>query len=457
MNRSRIAAFVLLAAGLVAVWRWPAPPPAVCTVTADGRPVAGATVRYQGAALATHTDACGRFDLRAVGKAPARITAARSGYAIAFTNVADRPWRLELVPLPAADNDDYQWLDPTPDPGRPANCGNCHAAIHREWSQSAHARSATNPRVHAVFAAVHRDRPDDTGVCAKCHAPTMRDPAIEYDLRTVTGIDVHGVHCDYCHKVVDAPTDKLGTRFGNDGLRLLRPPNGQMLFFGPLDDAVREGEQFGHAPVYKESRYCASCHEGVIYGVHVYGTYSEWLESPARKKGQQCQTCHMAPTGKLTNLAPGHGGIERDPATLASHTTLGGTREMLKRCLSVKAAISGQRVDVEVRADNVGHRVPTGFPERQLVLIVEDGQQSFRKVYARTFKDEKGRPVRFWQALDDPEDTRLFPGKADRVQFTFERPVTRVRVRLVYRRLGYEQPGEELVVVDTSFTAGPAR
>src|SRR5262245_40284365 len=65
----------------------------------------------------------------------------------------------------------YEWIDPNPHPQQSNNCGNCHAEIQREWSGSAHANSATNPNVVAAFAALARDRPDDTGVCAKCHAP----------------------------------------------------------------------------------------------------------------------------------------------------------------------------------------------------------------------------------------------------------------------------------------------
>src|SRR5262249_49801825 len=128
-------------------------------------------------------------------------------------------------------------------------------------------------------------------------------------------------------------------------------------------------------PFYKESGYCASCHEAVVFGVHVYGTYSEWLESPARQAGQQCQSCHMAPTGAMTNLAPGKGGVERDPQTLASHALPGGAAEMLRKCLKLDVEAYQDReqtmVTTTLRADRVGHRVPTGFIDRHLVLIVE--------------------------------------------------------------------------------------
>src|SRR5262249_5779942 len=146
---------------------------------------------------------------------------------------------------------------------------------------------------------------------------------------------------------------------GRFGLTLLRPAHGQ-LFFGPLDDVDR-GED-AYVPLYRRSRYCASCHEAIVFGVQVYSTYSEWRESPASREGKQCQTCHMAPTGTLTNIAPGKGGIERDPRTLGNHRFFAGSQEeMLRRCLRVTLELSsvpdGTRADVVVTAEDVGHRV----------------------------------------------------------------------------------------------------
>src|SRR5436305_1484524 len=81
---------------------------------------------------------------------------------------------------------------------------------------------------------------------ATWHAPTLDSPTLDYDVRHAKGVAKSGVHCDYCHKIADAPTDKLGTRFGRDGLMLLRPADGDSLTIGPLDDAVRPGESFAN-------------------------------------------------------------------------------------------------------------------------------------------------------------------------------------------------------------------
>src|SRR5687768_6019688 len=160
--------------------------------------------------------------------------------------------QLSLERLPKVDNDDHAWINPHPDSAQASNCANCHAEIYREWQASAHARSASNAKFLQLFAgtdgktAISRtwnartEHPDGSAVCATCHAPTLTSPTLEYDVREAKGVARSGIHCDYCHKVADVPTDKLGTRFGRDGMMLLRPAQNDQLFFGPLDDAVRK-------------------------------------------------------------------------------------------------------------------------------------------------------------------------------------------------------------------------
>ncbi len=495
---------LLLFLGIAAGGCLLSPPPGSSAITGQvtdeqGRPVSGARVRFQGQCQATITDPFGRFRLPTIPGHPRRVTAWKEGFGIGAAMPDLHPVGLRLPSLPAEDSEEYAWVDPTPDATRPHNCGNCHGAIYREWAASGHARSATGRHFRNLFDGTDwhgkqvggwsllAQRPEGAGVCAACHAPTFTDPTFDYDFRTISGVAARGVHCDYCHKVSEAPTDRLGTRFGRDGLHLLRPADGRQLFFGPLDDAYREGETFAYSPLYKESRYCASCHEGVIFGVHVYGTYSEWLASPAGRQGVQCQQCHMAPTGTLTNIAPGKGGIERDPRTLASHRFPGGQADLLRGSLSVvttlRRAAGVLHVEAEVRARNVGHRVPTGFIDRNLVLVVEAFDSAGQPaallrgptlpaaagkglagrpglLYAKLLKGPEGKgPIPFWAAHDDPEDTRLLPEQADRSSYFFVGG-TRVRVRLLYRRFwpevaeGRGWPDNEVIVMDRTVTPG---
>ncbi len=269
-------------------------------------------MRFKGDFASTLTDADGWFRLSPgtiVPGSPGRrqLTASKENYFIVGQRITSRPI-LRLTPLPREDHEGYEWVDPTPLASDEQRCGNCHAPIHREWANGGHAAppppagtfatsttAATGTAGPACGWGLLDEKPDGAGVCSSCHAPTVRDddPAL-FDLRQVRGVDAHGVHCDYCHKVTGLGEGQIGLAHGRFLHKLLRPAHGQ-LFFGPLDDVDR-GED-AYSPFYRDSRYCAACHEGVVFGVSVYTTYSEWLQSPARRAGRHCQDCHMKPTG----------------------------------------------------------------------------------------------------------------------------------------------------------------
>ena len=299
-----------------------------------------------------------------------------------------------------------------------------------------------------------------------CHAPAVADddPA-QFDLRELRGTAAKGVHCDYCHKIAGVGDGKIGLTHGRYNLRLLRPAHGQV-FFGPLDDATRGNDAF--APLYRDSKYCALCHEGVVFGVHVYSTYSEWQRSPAYKEGRQCQDCHMAPTGRMTNIAPGNGGLDSRSEDVKQSPVFRwksrGNVSPMSTGVGVMQPDGRQRscCGSTVDGGGGGHRVPTGFIDKHLILVVEGEDAAGKRValrsgptlssivgkqlagrpgklYAKLLRDFDGRsPVPFWRADPDPVDTRLTPGRADVTEFIFERQLTKVHVRVLYRRFWME-------------------
>jgi hypothetical protein len=478
----------------------------------DG-PVAGARVRVQGELEFTLTDAHGRFSLPAPTESGSSrmIAASKEGFLIGGAEWSGPPVRIQLAALPVRDNVAYAWVDPTPGGPGLHNCGDCHEEIYNEWKSSGHARAAVNRRFLNLYDGTNwrgepghgwsllDEHPHGAGVCAACHAPTVDfdHPAAD-DLRQTKGVAAQGVHCDFCHKVQDVDETHAGLTHGRFGMKLLRPTEGQ-LFFGPLDDVTRDEDVY--SPLQKESRYCAACHEGTVFGVHVYSTYSEWLESPARRHGRSCQSCHMTPTGRTTNFAPGAGGVERDPATLASHSFLPGGREaMLRRCLNVDVECSRDgetaSVVVTITPRGVGHRVPTGFIDRHLILVVEptgtngkvnvqteadQGADAPRsplnavlpdavgeelagkagRLFAKLLADQRGRPVPFWRSGAETVDTRLVPELANTSRFQFPN-ADRVRVRLLYRSFWAEAakekgwPDETIAIYDRTWDVHPA-
>lgn len=195
----------------------------------------------------------------------------------------------------------------------------------------------------------------------------------------------------------------------------------------------------------------------------------------------------MKPTGQMTNIAPGHGGIERDPSTLANHCFFDGSQQaMLRRAIQTRVRftrhVEGIQAQVQVWAEGVGHRLPTGFVDRHLVLVVEGqdtagstllprsgpklpalvGKECSGKpgrLYARVLRDFEGRsPVPFWLAAPDPPtDTRLVPGKIDEMHFDYPAALARLRLRIIYRRFWpdvarqKDWPDNDLLVREQTF------
>lgn len=125
-------------------------------------------------------------------------------------------------------------------------------------------------------------------------------------------------------------------------------------------------------------------------------------------------------------------------------------------------------VSVAVQPVNVGHRLPTGWPDRHLLLVVravdDRGSELARsggavlppvagtgpresgnyaglpgKLYGKLLAGPDGTvPAPFWQAVAVQSDTRLLPDQRDQGHFSFRLdPASRtvhVDVRLVYRK-----------------------
>lgn len=443
-------------------------------LTPDG-PLAGAVVQAPGGPVLANSDEQGRFQLPA--EAPTVISVFKAGHFIMRVERDSLPGTIELKPLPSEDSPSYAWVDPTPDRDRPDSCGNCHSEVYQQWRGGAHAGAAVNRQFLNLYDgsdaegnanvgwSLLRDHPEGAGVCQSCHAPSTGAENLSDDIRSVGDVERLGVHCDFCHKVNDVVDDRqLGLAHGRYAVRLLRPEQGQLVF-GPRSDAI--GFDNAHAPVQSESRFCASCHEGTVFGVHVYSTWSEWRDSPAGQQGVSCQSCHMKPNYQMTNTAPEHGGPERQAEDIASHDLLpGGMEAMLRSCLQVGVKAKRQsddwQITATVRASGVGHAVPTGFIDRHLLFTLcaldEEGNEVAPHdgpllgdvageplagkgglLFAKLLTGVDGKtPSPFWNPVASVRDTRLRPQTPQIGTWTFSKETKTVEVKLIYRRFWRE-------------------
>lgn len=438
------------------------------TVRDVAGPVAGATVRIQGTTNETRTDAEGRFSLDGLAAGVAvTVSAWKHEYYCAKVEGVVPPAAgllLELRRYQTNDNPMYQWVPPT----GPGSCASCKAGVTQVWlDNDAHARSAVNRRFVTMYSGsdvygnqspptryvyiqdygrvplppdptkpyfgpgYKLDFPGTAGNCAACHTPgdALASPYGTDPRAVVTENDLGGVHCDFCHKVagvrLDVATGLPARNMpGVLSMDVRRPfpddPHRYQLFFGTFDDD-NVPEEDTALPLLRESAYCAPCHHAVFWDVTVYDSYGEWLRSPYShpETGKTCQQCHMpAPTllagHAITNVAPGFGGIQRDPTTIHAHTFPGAASvELLHNAvtLTAEARVEGDRlvVDVAVTNDKTGHHVPTDSPMRHLLLLVEalDGS-------GRLLQQLDGPTVPQWGGVGDPAVGNFagLPGKA---------------------------------------------
>jgi hypothetical protein len=385
--------------------------------------------------------------------------------------------------------------------------------MYRQWSASSHARSAVNRHFLNVFYGTDwhgkanvgwdfsRDQPDARAVCSACHLPTaLPGSSVAEDPARAMGTQREGIHCDFCHKIAGtdftSSLESLGLQHGRDALQLVRPPNGEQLFFGPRDDVDRGRDTF--SPLYRSSYYCASCHEGTLFGIRAYETFSEWRSSSYSDRGVECQSCHMRPNGSTKNTAPGHGGMDREVSTIGTHH-FPTDADFLRECveLNVRGSREGARVQVgaTVRPMQVGHRFPTGSPDRHLILTIlaltargeelrlvegpvvptaggvgprELGNYAGLpgQLYGKLLRDAAGSaPVPFWRAVGVEFDRRLMPDKADETTYVFELEditcAVHIEAKVTYRRFYKEVleskswPDQDIIIAQRKLELRP--
>jgi len=433
----------------------------------EAGPVAGATVRVQATQNATTSSTDGTFSLGGLTEGvTVTISAWKDTYYCAKIEGVVPPTRgltLSLRRYQTNDNPDYEWMSPVGED----SCASCKAGVTQIWLENdAHAASAANPRFLSMYngtdlngnqspltrRAYSRDYgsfplrpdpnepyfgpgykldfPDTAGNCASCHTPGAAiGEAYGTDPNTVSGADTYGVHCDLCHKTADvALSAETGLPLPNMpgvlSMDIRRPfpddPDRYQLFFGTFDDD-NVPEEDTNLPLMQQSEFCAPCHFGVFWDTVIYNSFGEWLESPYSdlQSGQTCQQCHMpAPSvldgETMTDVAPGMGGVERDPQTIHAHLGLGATPEVFLEnsvTMTATATILGDSVlvEVEITNDQTGHHVPSDFPGRHLILLVQATDDD-----GNALTQVNGPQVPEWGGIGDPSAGYYagLPGKA---------------------------------------------
>lgn len=291
--------------------------------------------------------------------------------------------------------------------------------------------------------------------CTRCHAPIANVESHEYHegISIFEGgiLDakhsrhdeaLNGVSCTLCHQIQNAAD--LGTLASFTGHYQIG--NGKLIY-GPFDNPVIEPmiSSIAYKPVYSEhmrsSKLCATCHNLKTPYVDEFGKvlstdassefpeqmpYSEWENSDFGKDtptGRSCQSCHMPRANgvRLSSASPeldardnfaihefvGANRLMLDifnsnPIQLGTLSknfpeTLEKTQSMLSSAATlekVDASLNSQGLQFTVKINSsTGHKLPTSYPSRRVVLhvTVKNGKGSV--VFESGKIDDTGRIV----------------------------------------------------------------
>ncbi|HEV8439090.1 MAG TPA: multiheme c-type cytochrome [Methylomirabilota bacterium] len=285
----------------------------------------------------------------------------------------------------------------------PADCATCHPTQFADWKTSLHAKSM-GPGIAGQLIEMSRSDPVSARSCLKCHAPLaeqavetrgpdgfVANPAFDLSLRQ------QGIVCAGCHV-------RRHQRFG--------PPRRDGTAPSAQQRKILPHNGFTASSAFLRSEFCAGCHQFgpdgfALNGKPLENTYEEWRVSPAARRGQQCQDCHMPGRRHLWR------GIH-DRAMVKSGIRINVVTERVRYR-------PGQRLRATLTIANtgVGHYFPTYVTPRVVVraeLVDAAGRRVPQSVEERAI----GREV-LLDLSREIADTRIAPG--GRFALKYERPL----------------------------------
>ena len=372
-------------------------------------------------------------------------------------------------------------------------CKSCHSEIFNQWANSNHKNLVESNPYYMVMESIagEVEGAEFKRWCMGCHNPSalttgltrtshamddnfLANTLFESNAQTlVKTFEKHGntrleegVSCLTCHTITDA------TSAGNASYTLDITSRKKYPF---EDDESTVGKYLGHKfinakpnvhkdsymkPLYKESKYCASCHDETspTTNKQIVSTFKEWEASPYnnkedKTKNKTCIDCHMTylKDDKFTPLngVSTDGGVVKKDVKVhyfaGSNHFLAGLKDknhedqvlqLLRTSAKLDVDIKNNQVHVGVENVGAGHHLPTGvadFRELWLDITIVDANDKIvfssgkldingdlkadARPFMKVFGDKDGKAVGllFWKYEKLLSDTRI-PAKTRRVE-----------------------------------------
>ena len=295
-----------------------------------------------------------------------------------------------------------------------SDCGVCHTEIYAEWKQSTHAQAWTDVQFQAEL---HKD-PEVGWMCLNCHTPLANQQA--YLVNTTDSIrnidrirnpafdpawQAEGVTCLSCH-------------WTNEGI-------------ASAHKNVNAPHPTVYSPELKRDSLCNECHQAVARIednlVCHFNTGQEKLDAGVT---ESCQECHMPSVERVMALG---GPVRTGGRHLwagsgipkGDESTHPGLDALDFKVTAQAQAAPGEQVPVVITLVNerAGHMVPSGDPERTVVVRIEGP--------AGNVEEWRIGQVWEWHPVSRKlSDNRLKPKEARDHQWSFTMPTEDVELKV---------------------------
>jgi hypothetical protein len=203
-----------------------------------------------------------------------------------------------------------------------STCSVCHPTQFRQWGISQHAYAQLSPVFNTMQATIDKRTSGSNGdFCIRCHTQVgmqISEPIFISNMdRAATSRE--GITCIVCHRV-KADYGKVSGRTAIAEGDIFEPvygPKGNAILKGVIAKAdeynivTKRGEvgRSIHTDVIKfdpleKSNFCGTCHDvNLLNGFRLEEAFTQFKNSPANKRGETCQDCHM---GKTPGIKSGY-------------------------------------------------------------------------------------------------------------------------------------------------------
>jgi nitrate reductase cytochrome c-type subunit len=288
---------------------------------------------------------------------------------------------------------------------RAKDCGTCHVEHYKEWQTSTHAQAWKDLQFQAEL-----KKESSPFMCINCHIPLQNQQ--EYIIKGLINGDIY--------RPVKEKNPHFDKEMQDEGINCASCHVRNNTIIGPTGSALAP-HPVKKDPIHLSEKLCISCHNAnaVITPTLActFQTGDEWKAGPYYGK-KNCISCHMPETHRpvMEGFPARKSRFHNFPASgIPKFDTL--KSAMLKSLEFYPSKIAGSykisdslKFSIKLRNEHAGHRVPTGDPERFILVDI-----LLKDITGKVIAKSQGRIGEAWEwhpAAKKLSDNNLNPGES---------------------------------------------